>query len=252
MAASRFTTPQKRLIRELVEHYENNREISSNFLEILRAHITNDKALKPYIHSVKSRTKDPSRLKDKLEGKLLDALAARKRFRIDKDNLFTKINDLAGFRILHLHGKQLEHIHAGLQDLFDRERYVLREKPFARTWDDESRDYFKAIGIKTEKSPSLYTSVHYVINSNSRVIATCEIQVRTLMEEVWGEVDHTINYPDPIPSVACSEQIKALARVTSSATRLVDSIFLSYGDHLKMREARLEGQKRRRAQAQKR
>ena len=52
-----------------------------------------------------------------------------------------------------------------------------------------------------------------------------ESQVRTLMEEVGGEVDHTMNYPNPVESLACREQLKLLARVTSSAGRLVDSIF---------------------------
>lgn len=60
------------------------------------------------------------------------------------------------------------------------------------------------------------------------------------MEEVWGEVNHEINYPRPINSVACAEQIKALARVTSSATRLVDSVFRSYDDHVKMVTAKAE------------
>ena len=71
----------------------------------------------------------------------------------------------------------------------------------------------------------MYTSVHYVVSSASRTKITCEIQVRTLMEEVWGEVDHAINYPDPSELLSCREQLKVLARVTSSATRLVDSIF---------------------------
>jgi ppGpp synthetase/RelA/SpoT-type nucleotidyltranferase len=60
---------------------------------------------------------------------------------------------------------------------------------------------------------------------------TAEIQVRTLMEEVWGEVDHTMNYPYPVESLACREQLKVLARVTSSASRLVDSIFATVADH---------------------
>lgn len=50
------------------------------------------------------------------------------------------------------------------------------------------------------------------------------------MEEVWGEVDHSINYPHKSDSVACREQIRALARATSSATRLVDSIFATVAD----------------------
>jgi ppGpp synthetase/RelA/SpoT-type nucleotidyltranferase len=48
------------------------------------------------------------------------------------------------------------------------------------------------------------------------------------MEEVWGEVDHSINYPEKSDSHSCREQIKALARATSSCSRLVDSIFSTH------------------------
>lgn len=51
------------------------------------------------------------------------------------------------------------------------------------------------------------------------------------MEEVWGEVDHSINYPHKTESLPCREQIKALARATSSCSRLVDSIFTSFDDY---------------------
>ena len=56
---------------------------------------------------------------------------------------------------------------------------------------------------------------------------TAEVQVRTLMEEVWGEVDHLINYPQESAYLPIREQIRALARSTSASTRLVDAIFLS-------------------------
>jgi len=79
----------------------------------------------------------------------------------------------------------------------------------------------------------MYTSVHYVIDSNSRTRYTAEIQVRTLAEELWGEVTHVIDYPTACPNLACKEQIRVLARVASSCTRLVDSIFKSYEDYLK-------------------
>ena len=42
-----------------------------------------------------------------------------------------------------------------------------------------------------------------------------------------------MNYPTPTTVLASSEQIKVLARVTSSATRLVDSIFLTHADALR-------------------
>ncbi|HEY4653786.1 MAG TPA: hypothetical protein VIH22_04705, partial [Cyclobacteriaceae bacterium] len=86
----------------------------------------------------------------------------------------------------------------------------MHEGPIARTWDDEYREYFNKIGTAVNKSPDLYTSVHYIIKANSDNPLTCEIQVRTLMEEVWGEVDHTINYPYKSNSLSCREQIKVM------------------------------------------
>ena len=41
----------------------------------------------------------------------------------------------------------------------------------------------------------------------------CEIQVRTLFEEIWGEIDHTINYPHSTESIACKEQLKVLTKL---------------------------------------
>ena len=88
---------------------------------------------------------------------------------------------------------------------------ILLEGPVAKTWDDEYREYFAALNIGIESSANMYTSIHYVVQPNSRLEITCEIQVRTLMEEVWGEVDHSINYPVKSDSRSCREQIKVLA-----------------------------------------
>jgi putative GTP pyrophosphokinase len=129
-----------------------------------------------------------------------------------------------------LHTRQVKEIDRILKDIFQEHRFEVLEGPFARTWDDESREYFEGIGIEAQKSDTMYTSVHYVLSSNSVTTQTCEVQVRTLMEEVWGEVDHQVNYPHKNEHVACREQIRALARVTSSATRLVDSIFATVED----------------------
>ena len=60
----------------------------------------------------------------------------------------------------------------------------------------------------------------------------CEIQVRTLFEEIWGEIDHAINYPVATESVACKEQLRVLAKLASTGSRLADSIFRSYGEYI--------------------
>lgn len=60
--------------------------------------------------------------------------------------------------------------------------------------------------------------------------------MRTLFEEIWGEIDHTINYPHVTDSIACKEQLKVLAKLISSGTRLSDSIFRSYNEYNEIRK----------------
>lgn len=219
------------LINGLVDHARTNEKPLENLLRNLFNTFSSDDELMQYVHSMKWRIKHPDHLRDKLIRKCHEAKESGKNFTINKDNLFTKINDLAGFRILHLYTRQFQHIDQCLKRILADQFYRVVEGPSARTWDDESRDYFRSIHTRFIKSSTLYTSVHYVVAPNQRTRYTCEIQVRTLAEELWGEVDHTLNYPHASPSLSCREQIKVLARVTSSCTRLVDSIFLSHDDH---------------------
>jgi len=147
-------------------------------------------------------------------------------FDIDESNFLEKISDLAGLRILHLHTTQILDINRELQSLFRQDRYEVIEEAIARVWDDEYKGIYEGFGIATKSSkPKMYTSVHYVVSPSKETKLTCEIQVRSLAEELWGEVDHSINYPYETPLVSCSEQLKVLARITTSCSRLVDCIY---------------------------
>jgi ppGpp synthetase/RelA/SpoT-type nucleotidyltranferase len=227
---AKLTKAEKSRIAKLVEHYKANRYVFEQLIETLRIHITGHPDLSKLVHSIKFRLKDSDHLRKKLIRKTIEAKKKGKSLAITEKNLFFKINDLGGFRILHLHTSQMREINAALMNLFAEQRYIVREAATAKTWDDESRAFFRTLGIKTEKSASQYTSVHYVVQPNREGKYTCEIQVRTLAEELWGEVNHKINYPVECPYLDCREQIAVLARVTSSCTRLVDSIFRSYAD----------------------
>ncbi len=231
MAASTLNKTENKKLDQLVDKYQKEKGRVSLFRDQLLSALYDSKDLAKHVHSFKSRLKDPGHLRDKLQRKMLKAKTDKTNFEITSDNFFTKINDLAGVRILHLYTRQIREIDTALRSIFDEQRYALIDGPFARTWDDESRTFFESCNIEAQNSPSMYTSVHYVVNSASRTPVTCEIQVRTLMEEVWGEVDHSMNYPHPVDNLACREQLKVLARVTSSATRLVDSIYLTLHEH---------------------
>lgn len=112
------------------------------------------------------------------------------------------------------------------------EDWKLVESPKAYTWEKESQQFFEDLGIQAEVKDTYYTSVHYVVKpNNTKSDVTCEIQVRTLFEEIWGEIDHTINYPHATKSIACKEQIRVLAKLVSTGTRLADSIFRTYDEY---------------------
>ena len=221
----------RRLVEKLVEEYSSSRNLVERFQIQLLGLLSNSTELSGLVHSFRSRVKTEASLRDKLNRKYIEAKRSGRSFGITRGNLLTEVNDLAGLRILHLYPRQIREIDQRIRSLLSEEKLDLREEPFARTWDDEYRDFFKECGFVVQSSPSLYTSVHYVVESASRRTTTCEIQVRTLMEEVWGEVNHSINYPHEVDNLACREQLKVLARVTSSATRLVDSIVLTYDEH---------------------
>jgi putative GTP pyrophosphokinase len=144
--------------------------------------------------------------------------------------MFNILGDLAGVRLLHIHTEQLSFIHPTIMKILEFHKYHLRETPLVYSWDVEREQYLQKLGLDVQIRPKMYTSVHYVFEPHWGGSA-CELQVRTLAEELWGEVSHTIDYPNATDSVACREQLAALARIASGCTRLVDSIFASRAEH---------------------
>jgi putative GTP pyrophosphokinase len=217
-------------IQEMVTRYTARRADFAKLAKRVENDLVEHEELRPLIHSTKQREKEPSHLFEKLERKALEAIDAGKPFAITKDNLFKKIGDLAGVRLLHIHAEQLARIHPTIVKILKFHNYKFREKPLVYIWDVERQDFLKRLGLKVIVRPNMYTSVHYVVEPFWEKVA-CEIQVRTLAEELWGEVSHTVNYPHKTDSIACTEQLAALARVASGCTRLVDSIFASALEH---------------------
>jgi putative GTP pyrophosphokinase len=219
------TKDQKKLIEELVQHYRDSVPEFKKLAKVLRSQIVGSPNLRRHIRFVRVRVKDPDHLRDKLYRKLEEAIENGRRFNYSTKNLFVRINDLAGLRIIHLHTQQIIPIRDSLQALFDEEKYRVVEGPTARIWDEEYKRFFREAGIATKTGKTLYTSVHYVLKPNRKTPITCELQVRTLLEEVWGEVSHELNYPHESEILACREQLAVLARATWACNRLIDAIY---------------------------
>lgn len=176
------------------------------------------------VHSVRSRMKDLQHLREKIQRK------SSTEDPITPENIFDRVTDIAGVRVLHLYQAQFAQIHRAVNQKLDSQDWILYEDPKAYTWDPESQSFFEDQGLNVEVKESLYTSVHYVIKPRTDSPVSCEIQVRTLLEEVWGEIDHLVNYPEPTDNVVRREQIGVLARLVGAGSRLADSICRGYAD----------------------
>jgi GTP pyrophosphokinase len=205
-----------------LEAFESRKHDLRIFMQGVVAYIGEHPSLIPpqsqVIHSFKSRLKDSEHLREKLirkskEGKVITA-----------ENLFSEVTDLAGVRILHLFQEQFADIDEVIRSKVRGGDWVLGEKPRAYTWDPEAVRFFERFELEVSEKPTSYTSVHYLVRPREDSPICCEVQVRTLFEEIWGEVDHQINYPHPTEEIACKEQIKVLSKIVGAGSRLLDSL----------------------------
>lgn len=216
--------PSEKALKSIVDAYQEKhdefdlfrQQVASFFQTSRQFH----KGTVPLVHSVRSRMKDVDHLTDKVKRKW----AAEK---ITAQNLFEKVTDLAGVRVLHLHTAQFAEIHQAIMRHIDGKFWTLFEPPVSYTWDPEASAFFERLGLKVVTRETYYTSIHYVVKPHPKTNLTCEIQVRTLFEEAWGEIDHALNYPNSTKNIGCREQLRVLAKLTSTSTRLADAIFIT-------------------------
>lgn len=97
-------------IDQIVQEYKSRFAEAKSFVAQVVSFFSNEPSLYPkdeipIIHSIKSRTKDPEHLRDKLHRKY------EKGESISKDDFLERITDLAGVRVLHLYNDQFPLIH---------------------------------------------------------------------------------------------------------------------------------------------
>lgn len=224
----KLTKADRRRIDRAVGHFADNRHLFTTFAESLVPCFRNHPKLGKLIQFIKYRIKDEDSLRAKLERLADSGEKEEMNEPISESSLFDRISDLAGIRIIHLHTDQLKIIHSLILEILEEQQYTISDSPTAYYWDVEYKELFENIGLKAEPRESMYTTVHYDIVANQRTKIKCELQVRSLVDEVWGEVSHRINYPTESPSISCQDQLRVLARLTSGCGRLVDSIFKTH------------------------
>lgn len=145
------------------------------------------------VHSVRWRVKEANHVLEKIVRKRADKV--QKYAQIDKDNYHEVMTDLVGIRALHLFKEDFFAIDASLRSL-----WTPVEPPTAYIRDGDENEFTKQLqesGFEIKQHSAGYRSVHYIIASQplSRRVFV-ELQVRTIFEEGWSEIDHRVRYPN--------------------------------------------------------
>lgn len=195
---ARLTWAELEQIAEDFEHKRNEHQNTvRKYAEVLQKCLG--------VHSLNYRVKATKHLIEKIIRKNPHYLERGNALSVN--NYEQEITDLMGIRILLLFKEDWLEVH---NDLMDKYGNILLESPFAYVREgDDTRLYEGKVEIRKEKP---YRSVHYVIQSDKGL--GIEIQVRTLYEEAWSEIDHKLRYPYNLTNDMLENYINIMNRLT--------------------------------------
>ena len=171
----------------------------------------------PGVHSVRWRIKSAEHL--------IAKICRKKEAGVDKykevtvENYRNVIADLLGIRVLHLMKEDFSRLHNEIISTWD-----LGEEPVAYLRDGDHQDLrelYEKLGVNVENHADGYRSVHYIIMTNfTKTSIKCELQVRTIFEEGWSEIDHLIRYPDFTDEPLVLEFVNIFNRLSGAADEM--------------------------------
>ena len=151
------------------------------------------------LHTIIYRLKDEARLISKIdeENKQLKAGAAP----ITHKNFRERIGDLLGIRLICLRLSDIKKVEAYLGLLVEEEILRFIRKPDPKRSFVLPVDPGESIPDGLNLRYSGYSSIHYQVRLGKNSDATDELkglqvefQLRTILEEAWGEIDHKYRY----------------------------------------------------------
>lgn len=183
-------------------------------------HITKILRLSNKVHSLRFRLKKPGSLIAKIIRKKIDEPSRV----IDLETYKSEITDLIGVRVIHLFKADWYEIHNFILENFDIIPGEIVH--YFRKGDDRpNEDDLSKVGCRSEEHGRGYRSVHYLINPPTcKQICKAEIQVRTIYEEAWGEIDHTTSYPNASKHPLLMNSVDQLNRLSSACDNLATFI----------------------------
>lgn len=144
------------------------------------------------VHSVRWRVKDTFGLLKKILRKNLDPKSKPEWRTISVSNYRSVVSDLVGVRALHLLKNDCIRIDQQIREIWN----VYDVTIFKRLGDTQLTEIIE-LGAKEQLHDDGYRSIHYSHDYKAeKDPILIELQVRTLFQEGWSEIDHKVKYPD--------------------------------------------------------
>lgn len=198
---------------DLVEIFEDYKSIKQD-LGVIASKEHQTFQVVPGAYIVRYRVKDPEHLIDKIIRKKIDDGEI-----VTKENYKTRFDDLIGFRILHLFKDNWKPIHE-----YIKENYELKETPIVYYRQGDSQEFLKQcrdMGVEPKEKQAGYRSIHYVAKKYFLGHPyTFEIQVRTIIEDAWSEIDHLIRYPNQTQDELLNQYLLLFNMVAGAADEM--------------------------------
>lgn len=138
---------------------------------------------------------------------------------ISLSNYHQIVSDLIGVRALHLFKDGCLEIHDQIVEMWEP-----AESPVSYIRDgdrSELLEYFEERNISAKIHPAGYRSVHYVLKTKPGLREVLvEVQVRTVFEEAWSEIDHKVRYPNFSDNKQLENVLKIFNRLAGSADEM--------------------------------
>ena len=154
---------------------------------------------KESLHTITYRIKDEARLIEKIdeENKQLGVEAGP----ITQKNFQERVGDLLGIRLICLRLSDIKRVEAYLGLLAEEKIFRFIRRPHRKRSFVLPVDPSEAIPEGIDLRYTGYSSIHYQVELGENSDATdefkglqMEFQLRTILEEAWGEIDHKYRY----------------------------------------------------------
>ena len=171
------------------------------------------------IHSIKYRVKDKEHLIEKIIRKSFEDPAFLATYKDYEKN----VKDLIGLRTLHLFKEDWVNIHHFLAENW--EFYTTPRANYKKGDPEALLGMYAAMGCELNEHGNGYRSIHYhLVIRLGRQDMVAEVQVRTLFEEAWSEIDHYFRYGAKRDSELAEPYLGVLNNITSNADALASYI----------------------------